>query len=83
MARIASSQPNEAMVRVASRKNITISLDPKSIRLLISLSAFNFRVEKDWAITGVTCHHHHYHQSPPERSHNFAFSPAGISPTPL
>jgi hypothetical protein len=28
MARIAPSQPNEAMTRVASRKNGTISLDP-------------------------------------------------------
>jgi hypothetical protein len=30
MARIAPSQPNEAMARIASRKNSTISLDPKS-----------------------------------------------------
>jgi hypothetical protein len=29
MARIAPSQPNEAMARIASRKNSTISLDPK------------------------------------------------------
>jgi len=28
MARIAPSQPNEAMARIASRKNSTISLDP-------------------------------------------------------
>jgi hypothetical protein len=31
MARIALSQPNEAMARIASRKNSTISLDPKSV----------------------------------------------------
>jgi hypothetical protein len=31
MARIASSQTNEAMARIASRKNGTISLDPKSV----------------------------------------------------
>ena len=37
MARIAPSQPNEAMVRIASRRNRTISLDQ-------NLSAFNFRV---------------------------------------
>jgi hypothetical protein len=30
MARIAPSQPNEAMVRVARRKHGTISLDPSS-----------------------------------------------------
>jgi hypothetical protein len=36
-ARIAPSQPNEAMARIASRRNITISLDS-------NLSAFNFRV---------------------------------------
>jgi hypothetical protein len=28
MARIAPSQPNEAMARIASRRNSTISLDP-------------------------------------------------------
>jgi hypothetical protein len=37
MARIAPSQPNEAMARIASRRNRTISLDP-------NLSALNFRV---------------------------------------
>jgi hypothetical protein len=37
MARIAPSQPNEAMARIASRENSTMSLDP-------NLSAFNFRV---------------------------------------
>jgi hypothetical protein len=37
MARIAPSQPNEAMARIASRRNKTISLDP-------NLPAFNFRV---------------------------------------
>jgi hypothetical protein len=31
MARIAPSQPNEAMARIASRKTITISFDPKSV----------------------------------------------------
>jgi hypothetical protein len=31
MARIAPSQPNEAMARIASRKNSTISLDPTSV----------------------------------------------------
>jgi hypothetical protein len=36
-ARIAPSQPNEAMARIASRSNSTISLDPNQ-------SAFNFRV---------------------------------------
>jgi hypothetical protein len=36
MARVATSQPKEAMARIASRKNSTISLEPKS--------AFNFRV---------------------------------------
>ena len=30
MARIAPSQPNEAMACIASRKNNTIALDPKS-----------------------------------------------------
>jgi hypothetical protein len=37
MARIAPSQPNEAMARIAFRRNRTFSLDP-------SLSAFNFHV---------------------------------------
>ena len=37
MARIAPSQPNDAMARIASRRNRTISLDP-------NLSAFSFRV---------------------------------------
>jgi hypothetical protein len=37
MVRIAPSQPNKAMARIASRKNSTISLDP-------NLPAFNFRV---------------------------------------
>jgi hypothetical protein len=37
MARIAPSQPNEAMARIASRRNSTISLDP-------NLLAFKFRV---------------------------------------
>jgi len=36
MARIAPSQPNEAMARIASSRNKTISLD-------LSLSAYNFR----------------------------------------
>ena len=30
MARIAPSQPNEPMARIASRRNITISLDPSA-----------------------------------------------------
>jgi hypothetical protein len=37
MARIAPLQPNEAMARIASCRNSTISLDP-------NISAFNFRV---------------------------------------
>jgi hypothetical protein len=37
MARIAPSQLNEAMARIASRRNRTISLDA-------NLPAFNFRV---------------------------------------
>jgi hypothetical protein len=37
MARIAPSQPNEAMARIASRINSTILLDP-------NLPAFHFRV---------------------------------------
>jgi hypothetical protein len=37
MARIAPSQPNEAMARIASRRNSTSSLDP-------NLPAFNFFV---------------------------------------
>jgi hypothetical protein len=37
MARIAPSLPNDAMARIASRRNSTISLDR-------NLSAFNFRV---------------------------------------
>jgi hypothetical protein len=37
MARISPSEPNEAMTRIASGKNSTISLDPKS-------AGFNFRV---------------------------------------
>jgi hypothetical protein len=36
MARIAPSQPNEAIARIAPRRNSIISLDP-------NLSAFNFR----------------------------------------
>jgi hypothetical protein len=31
MARIAPSQPNEAMARTASRKSSTISFDPESV----------------------------------------------------
>jgi len=31
MARIAPSQPSDAMARIASLKNRTISLDPKSV----------------------------------------------------
>jgi hypothetical protein len=42
MARIAPSQPNEAMARIAFRRNGTISLDP-------NLSAFN----KDKVNTGL------------------------------
>jgi hypothetical protein len=37
MARIAASQPNETMARIASRRNRTISLGP-------NLPAFDFRV---------------------------------------
>jgi hypothetical protein len=37
MARIAPSQPNEAMARIASRKSSKASLDP-------NLPALNFRV---------------------------------------
>jgi hypothetical protein len=37
MARIAPSQPNEAMARIASRRNSTISLDP-------NLPAINFSI---------------------------------------
>jgi hypothetical protein len=37
MARFAPSQPNEAMARIASRRNRSISLDR-------NLPAFNFRV---------------------------------------
>jgi hypothetical protein len=37
MAHIAPSQPNEAMARIASLRNSTISFDP-------NLPAFNFRV---------------------------------------
>jgi hypothetical protein len=37
MARIAPSQPNEAMARIASCRNRTISFDP-------NLPTFNFRV---------------------------------------
>jgi hypothetical protein len=39
MARIAPSQPNESMARIASRTSCTISLD-------ISVSAFNFRADE-------------------------------------
>jgi hypothetical protein len=39
MARIAPSQPNEAMARIASRRNSTISLDP-SCRVKISERVF-------------------------------------------
>jgi hypothetical protein len=38
MARIAPSQPNEAMARIAFRRNRTILLDP-------NLPAFSFRVD--------------------------------------
>jgi hypothetical protein len=31
MARIAPSQPNDVMARIAFRKNSTFSLDPKSV----------------------------------------------------
>jgi hypothetical protein len=37
MARIASSQPNEAMARIAPRNNCTISLDP-SCRVKVKIS---------------------------------------------
>jgi hypothetical protein len=37
IARIAPSQPNDVMARIASRRNRTISLDP-------NLSASNYRV---------------------------------------
>jgi hypothetical protein len=56
MARIALSQPNEAMARIACRRNGSISLDPKPSAF--SVSAFKFRVEKDLARKGVRCHHH-------------------------
>jgi hypothetical protein len=63
MARIAPSQPNEAMARIASRRNRTILLDPNlPVGFTFSMSAFNFRVEEDWARKGVRCHH----QSPPD-----------------
>jgi hypothetical protein len=62
MARIAPSQLNEAMARIASRKNKTNSLDP-NLPALISVSTLTFRVEEDWARKGVRCHH----QSQPRR----------------
>jgi hypothetical protein len=53
-------------------------------RRLISVSAFNFCVEKDWARRGVRFHQPPpVSQSPQGRSHNLAFSLAEISPTPL
>ena len=45
MARIAPSQLNEAMARIASRRNRTKSLDP-------DLSAFNFRVGFEFPCRG-------------------------------
>jgi hypothetical protein len=45
MARIAPSQPNEAMARIASRRKVPIYSTP-IYRLLISVSDFNFRVDK-------------------------------------
>jgi hypothetical protein len=46
MARIAPSQPNEAMARIASRRKVPFHSTP-ICRLLISVSAFNFRVDKE------------------------------------
>ena len=46
MARIAPSQPNEAMARIASRRISTIFYWTPICRLLISVSAFNFSVDK-------------------------------------
>ena len=57
MARIAPLQPNEAMARSASRRNSTISLDP-IFRLLIFVSAFNFRVDRGLGKMAARCHHH-------------------------
>jgi hypothetical protein len=76
MARITPSQPNEAMARIASRSNITISLDP-ICRLLISVSVFNFRVDEGFGDKRRYDSRHHH----AGRSHSFAFSLAVISPT--
>jgi hypothetical protein len=87
MARITPPQPNDAMARIASRRNRTISLDP-------NLPGQNFREsffdvdsklfsevqidsKEDWArirgkITGTTT---------TNRTHNFTFGLAEISPT--
>jgi hypothetical protein len=51
MARIVPSQSNEAMARIASCRNKTNHSTP-ICRLLISVSAFNFRVEGDLARKG-------------------------------
>jgi hypothetical protein len=83
MARIAPSQPNEAMARIASRRNRIISLDP-------NLSAFNFRVgfnyraEEDLARNGVRLHHqplvsHQIAQFDVHSSSDFAYPPCSAA----
>jgi hypothetical protein len=78
MSRIAPSQPNEAMARIASRRNRTISLDPNLSPFNFRV-AFNFRVDNGFGEKGGK-------MPPPPRSHQitqFCVQPSSNFATPL
>ena len=87
MARITPSQPNDAMARIASRRNRTVSLDPNLPgqnsrerffrRRFKLLSKILIDSKEDWARKGVRCDHY---QSVRQIA-QFAFRLAAIFPT--
>ena len=91
MARIAPSQPNDAMARIASRRNRTISLDPnlpgqnsreKFFNVDSKLfSKVQIDSKEDWARLSGKIRRTTSHSV--TRTHNFTFSLAAISPNPL
>ena len=73
MARITPSQPNDAMARIASRRNRTISLDPNLPGQNSERGSLDSK--EDWARIPVRCDHHHA----VTEVHNFKFSLAAAS----
>jgi hypothetical protein len=77
MARVAPSQPNEAMARVAPRRNGTISLDP-SCRVKIPEQVFLDWTRNSSLFSKVA----HHNQSVATESRNFTFSVDKVIPNP-